>query len=258
MVEFLLVSALLPTFLLGLVVMGAMQPMGHRHRGTFLSGAAPKFYAVCVLIAVVLALILTGFDTEQLGLGELSILGNRGLAYAVMVPVAAGVALAMFFFELVVASTALNRAQASVVSIRREPPAGSAPHPQLYLGSDDETPIRRTSALTGVLQLVEQPVIYGAIALVTAMGEELLFRGLLLSTLRDHVPVGVALLIQAIMFGANHASFGVRNVLTKSVSGISWGLLTIAFNAIFVAVLSHILFQYLVFRRLARQLESHE
>lgn len=256
MAEFLLVSALLPTFVLGLVVMGAMQPTGHHQRSAALSGTAPIFYAVCVLIAVGLAFILTGFNADQLGLDEPRIFGNRLIAYAVMVPVAASIALAMFFFELVVASTALNRGKASIATKCQEPPAGPEPHTQLSRGSTADTAMRRTSALAGVMQLVRRPAMFGAIALVTATCEELLFRGLLLSTLRDHVPVSFALLIQAVMFGTNHASFGVRNVLTKSVSGISWGLLTIAFDTIVVAALSHILFQYLVFRRLARQLEA--
>ena len=253
MAEFLLVSALLPSFILCLVAMNKLQPTWQHRRNS----TAPILYAVCVVVAVLLACILAEFDAQRLGLVEPNLYGSRLLAYAVTLPVAASVALGMFFFELGVASSVLNRGRNSNSTALQgqSTHAGTEPFAQSSKGRSAETGLGHANALAGVVQLVSNPVIFGTIALVTALGEELLFRGLLLSTLRSLVPLSSALIVQAIMFGTNHASFGVRNVLTKSINGIGWGFLTIAFGSIVVSALSHILFQYLVFRRLARQLD---
>lgn len=89
-----------------------------------------------------------------------------------------------------------------------------------------------------------------ATGLVTATAEELVFRGGLLDFVRSGIGLPLALTITAVTFGSTHAFFGLRNVLLKTVSGGVWGMLAVLFGSLLPALVAHLAFQGLVFRRL--------
>lgn len=256
MAEFLLVSALLPSFAIGLFVIARLQPSIGGSPGQVMSQYAPHVYAGFIVLAVVIAAAWTGLDAERLGLTAPSIFGSSRLGLAAVLPIGVFVAVALFFAELLAASADIRRSPSS----RSRSTSGRG---QAGAGSDDLAPAlvaatrpNSASAVQSVRALVNQPLLFGLIAVVTAVGEEILFRGLFLGSLREAIPVAAALVLQAAMFGANHVSFGVRNIFTKALGGLSWGLLTIGFGTILAAALSHGFFQYLVFRRMRRQSEA--
>lgn len=259
MTEFLLVSALLPSFAIGLFLVARLQPSIAGSPSKAMANSAPQLYAGFVIVAVLLAIVLTGFDAGRLGLQSPSVLDSQLTGYLIAVPVALAVAVAMFLVELSVASIGLSRrgtsaaAPSSAESATRTRSGTAAPSREVPQSGTTVIETKPVPAIAAVTELVNRPLAFGAIALVTAVGEELLFRGLLFGGLRDNVPTALALTMQAVMFGANHVSFGARNVFTKSISGVSWGLLTIAFGSVLVAICSHVFFQYLVFQRLRRQ-----
>ena len=55
------------------------------------------------------------------------------------------------------------------------------------------------------------------------------------------------------MFGLHHISFGPRDVVAKTVSGTLWGVTALVFGSVLVPMTSHLGFQFLVARRLTRQ-----
>lgn len=91
------------------------------------------------------------------------------------------------------------------------------------------------------------------LGLVTAVAEEVLFRGYLLTGLRGAVPLGAALVLQALLFGVHHASFGLRAVPAKAVHGLVWGALAVFAGTLLPALAAHLVFQFLACRRMARR-----
>ncbi|MYS77817.1 CPBP family intramembrane metalloprotease, partial [Streptomyces sp. SID5926] len=91
-----------------------------------------------------------------------------------------------------------------------------------------------------------------ALGLLTGVGEEVLFRGYLLTGLREALVPWAALVVQAALFGVHHASFGPRAVPAKAVHGLLWGALTLGSGSLLPAVAAHTVFQVLVCRRLTR------
>ncbi|GAA4710272.1 CPBP family intramembrane glutamic endopeptidase [Phytohabitans rumicis] len=96
---------------------------------------------------------------------------------------------------------------------------------------------------------------YGFLVLsvLTAVLEEILWRGFLIRGLRTELWLGAALAVQAVLFGLNHAPFGRRHVIAKAFSGLAWGLLAVLFGAVWAAIVAHLTFQGLVARRMWRQ-----
>ncbi|MBN0046443.1 CPBP family intramembrane metalloprotease [Streptomyces actuosus] len=91
-----------------------------------------------------------------------------------------------------------------------------------------------------------------ALGLLTALAEEVLFRGYLLAGLRHSLALWAALIVQAAVFAVHHASFGLRAVPAKAAHGLVWGALTAAAGTLLPAVAAHVVFQVLVCRRLTR------
>ncbi|UYQ60638.1 CPBP family intramembrane glutamic endopeptidase [Streptomyces peucetius] len=92
-----------------------------------------------------------------------------------------------------------------------------------------------------------------ALGFVTAVAEEVLFRGYLLTGLREAVPLGAALVLQALLFGAHHASFGLRAVPAKAAHGLVWGASAVLAGTLLPALTAHLVFQFLACRRMARR-----
>ena len=94
-----------------------------------------------------------------------------------------------------------------------------------------------------------------AASALTSFAEELVWRGFLVYwlTSRWGLPLPQALILPALLFGINHAYFGLRNVMLKTVDGVVWGLLLVLTSSILAPFVSHLAFQYLVWRRLDRR-----
>jgi ABC-2 type transport system ATP-binding protein len=89
---------------------------------------------------------------------------------------------------------------------------------------------------------------------LTAAAEELVWRGFLLYFLRTelHFSALAALVVAALAFGVNHAYFGARNVALKALDGIVWGAVLLATSSLLAPYVSHLVFQYCLWRRLNR------
>lgn len=108
------------------------------------------------------------------------------------------------------------------------------------------------SASGAVAEVAGHAKSFIALAVLTAVAEEVLFRGIVLpETAEDH-GYAVALLATAAVFAFHHAVFGVPAVIGKSVAGLLWGGLSIGAGTIAPALLSHLTFQGLVYRRMRR------
>ena len=94
---------------------------------------------------------------------------------------------------------------------------------------------------------------FGAIAVLTAVAEELLFRGAVLHSLVDERGLLVAVALTSLVFGLHHVSFGLAAVLGKAVAGATWALLMVLSGLLLVPILAHLLFQALVLRRMNRR-----
>jgi membrane protease YdiL (CAAX protease family) len=94
---------------------------------------------------------------------------------------------------------------------------------------------------------------FGAVALLTAVAEELLFRGAVLHSLVDTRGLLVAVALTSLVFGLHHVSFGLAAVLGKAVAGVTWALLMVLSGLLLVPILAHLLFQALVLRRMNRR-----
>jgi membrane protease YdiL (CAAX protease family) len=94
-----------------------------------------------------------------------------------------------------------------------------------------------------------------AASALASFAEELVWRGFLVYwlTSRWGLPLPQALLLPALLFGINHAYFGLRNVALKTIDGVVWGLLLVLTSSILAPFVSHLTFQYLVWRRLDRR-----
>lgn len=78
-----------------------------------------------------------------------------------------------------------------------------------------------------------------AIALGAALGEEFLFRGLLLAALRRRMPEGAAVGLQALLFGLAHAGQGdPLTVIGPAALGLAAGMVAVRFGLL-AAILLH-------------------
>lgn len=94
---------------------------------------------------------------------------------------------------------------------------------------------------------------FGAVAALTAVAEELLFRGAVLHSLADARGPLLAVAVTSLVFGLHHVSFGLASVLGKTVAGVAWALLMAFSGLLLVPILSHLLYQALVLHRMNRR-----
>jgi len=84
--------------------------------------------------------------------------------------------------------------------------------------------------------LVEKGLIVLAIVVVVPLGEELLFRGMILRVLFRHARPGLAVLLAGLLFGAIHPIFSAPAV---AVLGIWFGLLLLWGGSLWYTILAH-------------------
>ena len=178
-----------------------------------------SFVAIGAITASLVTPAAQRFDLVDFG-------SPRSLALSLVL--AAPLALVAYLVELLVSNAALGS-------------AGAAP----------ETPSGR-SAAEAVDAAAGTFGGYAALACITAVSEEYLFRGAMLPALRESHPWPVSLLATAAVFGFHHAAFGVPAVVGKLFSGIAWGTLALWTGTLLAPLVSHLCFQFLVFRRIRR------
>jgi membrane protease YdiL (CAAX protease family) len=126
------------------------------------------------------------------------------------------------------------------------------------LARDHRAPVRTLvqgqSAALGALEAPPMGSFMAASALIS-FAEELVWRGFLVYWLATQwgLPLWQALVVPALLFGVNHAYFGLRSVVLKAIDGVVWGLLLVLTSSILAPFVSHLTFQYLVWRRLDRR-----
>jgi len=77
------------------------------------------------------------------------------------------------------------------------------------------------------------------LAVQAAVTEELIFRGYLLNLLAEVLPVGGAVVLQALLFGFSHFKQGFSGVLQSAIIGLIWGVLVVIYNSLLVAIVAH-------------------
>lgn len=232
---------------------------------------APVLYAATVTAAALLAAALTGFDPVRLGLTDGSAADAWSLAAATAGGVLAGGA--GYFAELLLAHRALTDpgrvtstpggppsapGRAARATDRASPAADWASRVPARVTAAPRRPSRAPSAGTRSLGTwTAEPRALLALGLLTGLAEEVLFRGYLLTGLRGSLALWAALAVQTALFAVHHASFGLRAVPAKAVHGLVWGVLTVAAGSLLPAVAAHLVFQFLVCRRLTRPRPTH-
>ena len=229
MIRLLLVVCAAPAFALLLIAaIGTSIALGRRDGRAEVTALAPVLYALVVLAAAATAAALVGFRLRELSF-EPGWDGPLRLPAAV----AGGLALGVLAFlgELAVSERRVRRAVAAPVASQ---PTGIQA-------------VRLWGASPGMLI---------GLGLVTAVAEETLFRGYLLTGLRGSMPLAAAIAVQAAVFGAHHGSFGWRAIPAKFVHGVVWGAATAAAGSLVPALAAHAVFQVLACRRLVRHRQA--
>ncbi|MFD5649531.1 CPBP family intramembrane glutamic endopeptidase [Streptomyces sp. NPDC127039] len=241
----LLVVAVAPAFalLLGAVIAAAVRfRVGGAGGRAAVERLAPVLYTGTVCAAAFLSAVLTGFDPVGLGLSAgPDRTGPEGWAVVAAATAAGVLAGALgYFAELLLAhrAAAVPGGGSGADGHPRGPTKGHRKGPA--------TGTRSVGAWAGT------PRALLALGLLTGVGEEVLFRGYLLTGLREALVPWAALVVQAALFGVHHASFGLRAVPAKAVHGLLWGALTLGSGSLLPAVAAHTVFQVLVCRRLTR------
>ena len=128
---------------------------------------------------------------------------------------------------------------------------------ELYLSS--RTVVRPGGMITtpnaqeATLRLTARPGVWWGLAAVSAVVEELIFRGLLLSALAAPLGWWPAIAVSALIFGLHHVTFGPVSIVSKSVGGVLLALQVLLAGTVLPAIVAHLLFQGLVWRRLRRR-----
>lgn len=108
------------------------------------------------------------------------------------------------------------------------------------------------SASRAVAEVADRPGGFLVLATLTAITEEVLFRGHVLPELRATHGGLVALGATSAIFAFHHAVFGVPAVAGKFVAGALWGALALLGGSVLASIASHLVFQALVHRRMRR------
>ena len=77
------------------------------------------------------------------------------------------------------------------------------------------------------------------LAVQAAVTEELIFRGYLLNLLAGLIPVGGAVVLQALLFGLSHFKQGLPGILQSALVGLIWGVFVVVYDSLLVAIVAH-------------------
>jgi membrane protease YdiL (CAAX protease family) len=79
-------------------------------------------------------------------------------------------------------------------------------------------------------------------SLINAVFEEVIWRGILLSTLREHTSTGYAIIVTSVGFGLLHLSIGFSIALSLliSVAGVIYAVITLSTKSIYPSIVFHI------------------
>ena len=108
------------------------------------------------------------------------------------------------------------------------------------------------SAEHAVTAVAKIPASYVALGTLTAVAEEVLFRGSVLPTMHATHGAVVAIAATAAIFAFHHGVFGVSAIVGKLSSGLLWGGLALVSGSLLAPLVAHLAFQALVYRRMAR------
>lgn len=80
--------------------------------------------------------------------------------------------------------------------------------------------------------------------------EEILWRGYLVSYATDilNIPVQYSIIIASLAFGMNHLSYGLANVISKTLFGVILSIMYLAFDSLLPSILCHQVFNLMVFK----------
>ncbi len=80
--------------------------------------------------------------------------------------------------------------------------------------------------------------------------EEILWRGYLVSYATDilNIPVQYSIIIASFAFGMNHLSYGLANVISKTLFGVILSIMYLAFDSLLPSILCHQVFNLMVFK----------
>jgi membrane protease YdiL (CAAX protease family) len=225
-----LVAVVLPVFGLLRAVLAA--PLAGRPYWPSPDRIAPPLYVAVLAGATIGALIQIGGDPAELSLLPSGTLAVAVLSTVAILPVGLLGGVAAYLAELWIISRPLRGRTGDTVPDRS--------------GSDN-------GAIRAVQTWVSNPVVFLAFGALTALFEELLWRGYLLHGLSADVGAIPALAAQAVLFGLNHVPFGPRTALAKAGSAVLWGVMVVMLDTVLVGIVAHLVFQVLAFRRLRRQ-----
>lgn len=107
-------------------------------------------------------------------------------------------------------------------------------------------------AFAAVTAVSRKPGLFMLLSVATATLEELLYRVGMLDGLRAVSVIGVAVVTQSVAYGVNHLAFGAVAVVSKIMLGIAFGLAVVITGSVIPALLGHLWFQFLVWRRIRR------
>lgn len=115
------------------------------------------------------------------------------------------------------------------------------------------SPMDASEAFDTVREISRRPWWFACLSVVTAGGEELLYRGLMFEQLRDGSLVFAGVVaVQSAAYALNHLPFGVPAFVGKFAVGVVLAALVVAANSLYPAVIAHLGLQVLVWRRLRR------
>lgn len=112
--------------------------------------------------------------------------------------------------------------------------------------------ISTPSAHLATRQLTARPLVWWGLAITSAVVEELVFRGMLLSALLPGVGIVAAVAVSALIFGLHHVTFGAVSIASKTFGGLLLAGQTLWAVSLVPAMVAHLLFQYLAWHRLRR------
>jgi membrane protease YdiL (CAAX protease family) len=93
---------------------------------------------------------------------------------------------------------------------------------------------------------------FALVAVLTAVAEEVLFRGAVLHEVTTHRGALLGVIAASLVFGLHHVSFGLPAIAGKTLAGVLWAGLMLLTGLIAVPLVAHLLFQSLVYRRMVR------